>query len=609
MKTTFTLLFLLSVLWCARSDVNSLEIARTGGDLTITWTNGNAVLQASPDLLGPWSDITGASLIYATSLTNSAAFFRLRAPANSGYDGAVFYVDNTKSDANDGLTPATAFRTVARGLSSLTNHCMLRLTGGQSFSESNLTLYADGTLAHPIIVTASGNGSRATIISTNSHGLRLAGANLVVSNLVVVGNTNWVADSTWDNFNPITGIKIDSTNKSGIWISDCEIYQWPVGVIAQPGDNANRCSDVVVSNCAIHDCSAFGISTGVDNALFGGQGGTSGNIIFSNFVFVANTISNIYGVAGTANYGGGIPIAVFAARNSMVSSNTCHDGGMRTQSSSGGGAAGVVFMVAADCQAVGNEIFNMKASQGTVFDGSGIDMDAKCTNCSVFYNYCHDNEGAGFYMWNSVGPSNRIFFNVACHNGTNPNHDVVHKSELAFSSNLSIGGQTTIFNNTLLATVPGNTAFFAANTFSSGTNIVANNIFYADSGNCVNVNSSAIGVGLAGNDYWRGDGAATMVWHGTTDTGLSDFRGNTGQELGTGFSINPNLNSLAAVQNANALTIAAITNYRLTGASGLLGQGLDLNTIFGIAVPATDFAGNPLPASGYSIGACNQPYP
>lgn len=608
---------MLAVLWsetnhnavAAVSGEGVLQISRAGNDIQITWTNSQAVLQESFNLFGPWSDIAGASQIYTTSPTNSSDFFRLRSAVNPGYDGTIFYVDNTKSDANDGLTPATAFQTVTKGLSVLTNHSMLRLTGGQNFSEANLALVADGTVAHPIIITASGNGQPATITSTNSHGLRLAGSNLVVSNLVVVGNSNWVADATWDNFNPITGIKIDSTNKSGIWISDCEIYQWPVGVTAQPGNIANTCSDVVVSNCAIHDCSAFGISTGVDNALFGGQGGSTGNIIFSNFVFTGNTISNIYGVDGASDYGGGIPIAVFAARNSIVSANTCHDSGIRTQSTSGGGPAGVVFMVVADSQVVGNEIFNISASQGTVFDGSGIDLDAKCTNCSVFYNYCHDNDGPGFYMWNSVGPSNRMFFNVACHNGTNPNHDAVHKSEMALSANAFIGGQTKVFNNTLLATVPGNTAFVVDTAFNAPTNIVANNIFYADSGNCVNIDPAATGIGMAGNDYWRGDGVATMVWRGSTYTGLDDFRSGAGQELGTGFSVDPGLNSLDAVQNWNALTIAAITNYRLTRGSVLLGQGLNLNATFGIAMPARDFAGNPLPASGYSVGACNVAYP
>jgi hypothetical protein len=266
-------------------------------------------------------------------------------------------------------------------------------------------------------------------------------------------------------------------------------------------------------------------------------------------------------------------------------------------------------MVVADSQVVGNEIFNISASQGTVFDGSGIDLDAKCTNCSVFYNYCHDNDGPGFYMWNSVGPSNRMFFNVACHNGTNPNHDAVHKSEMALSANAFIGGQTKVFNNTLLATVPGNTAFVVDTAFNAPTNIVANNIFYADSGNCVNIDPAATGIGMAGNDYWRGDGVATMVWRGSTYTGLDDFRSGAGQELGTGFSVDPGLNSLDAVQNWNALTIAAITNYRLTRGSVLLGQGLNLNATFGIAMPARDFAGNPLPASGYSVGACNVAYP
>ena len=51
--------------------------------------------------------------------------------------------------------------------------------------------------------------------------------------------------------------------------------------------------------------------------------------------------------------------------------------------------------------------------------------------------------------------------------------------------------------------------------------------------------------------------------------------------------------------------LASITNYLLNGDSALSGQGLDLNSLYGLALPATDFSGEQLPADGYSVGACN----
>jgi hypothetical protein len=68
-KCTFTVAIV-------RPPLGTLTITHSGPNITITWVGG--VLQSAPTILGPWTDVPGATSPYVTSVIGNHKFYRLR---------------------------------------------------------------------------------------------------------------------------------------------------------------------------------------------------------------------------------------------------------------------------------------------------------------------------------------------------------------------------------------------------------------------------------------------------------------------------------------------------------------------------------------------------
>lgn len=54
------------------------EVTLSGGNATITWVGNTSILQSAPTVLGPWTDIVGATSPYSVTPSAAQAYFRLR---------------------------------------------------------------------------------------------------------------------------------------------------------------------------------------------------------------------------------------------------------------------------------------------------------------------------------------------------------------------------------------------------------------------------------------------------------------------------------------------------------------------------------------------------
>lgn len=508
-------------------------------------------------------------------------------------DTNTYYVDTSGSDSNSGFL-GSPFATVEKGLSVLAAGKTLKISSGQTFNpaSTNALKFPDNTFGSnglPVTVTTTGNES-ATIIFTNGNGLSVNKCNYaVVDNLRIVGDTNWITDGSITALHyGIYAPSASGYNVNHVTISRCEVLQCEVGIHFQITSSGGRFSDITISSNVVHDCLQDGIAMW---DLSNPETATS----MTNVVIAGNVISNIYGVTAVP---GGLAIIGGFIHGLWITNNLMHDCGRDEWNGSGssGGGAGVVLRGSENYLVAWNESYRMGANGGV--DGIGIDMDISTRNGITEHNYCHDNDGPGFYLYGDFG-GNILRYNLSVNNAILTNQH--QRCEISIKT--STGTNESVYNNTIVSLRPDNMAFSAQNTTFYGTNIFANNICYSSNSLSLAITNTANTI-VSGNDYYRLDGGTPQFnWGGTTYSGLAAFRTASGQETGTGFTVDPLFQGpVATLTNGSAWTLASLTNFVLQPSSPIARQGLSLSALYGLTMPAVDMAGNALQPSGYSVG-------
>lgn len=533
----------------------------------------------------------GTAYTFTVTATNAAGTSATSAASNSVTPAAqnTYYVDNAGNNANAGTSPgAGAWQTVAYGLSRIQAGDTLVLTSGQTFAENGLTLNTSGTQANPILITTSGSG-KATISSsaTTTNGLMLHNVGYVTVNNLYVTGPGYAQSSSGQppvfctasyadgiaavddaGLNTVAGVTYP-----GITIINNEVSNFFTGICLYGSTPTSGYTNPVVSYNTVHDMSGDGITMESNSG--------SKTLVMINPVVSYNRVYNIYGNANTT---AGCPIVIGYSSGALVEYNTLYDSG-QLSTNSGGGPGGVVMWYSDSPLLQWNEVHGIYQTSANV-DGVGLDFDEHVSNGVMQYNYVHGNHGDGLYSYLS-GNGNTYRFNVVV------NNDGDGLSIYRTGSNNGFNA----YNNTFIG---HNTSIRTALASPSST-LIANNIFVG--GQALSVPNTS-DVTVAGNDYWS---SFNVNWGGTTYRSLASFQASTTQEAGTGFVVKPGPVNYAVALN-DAQEISSMNEYKLTTSGALLGQGLNLNSLYGINPGVEDIAGNILPASGYSVGAYNAPF-
>jgi hypothetical protein len=263
-------------------------------------------------------------------------------------------------------------------------------------------------------------------------------------------------------------------------------------------------------------------------------------------------------------------------------------------------------------------------------DGDGVILDVT-TDSIMQYNYTHDNDGAGLFLFAEIGfqtTDNVIRYNVSQNDGRRPLFGV--------NTGIVVGADVSnadIYNNTVfMGPSPESSTVAIGLVGLSGTSIhIRDNLFVTTGGSAVvSSDGSGTDVLFQGNDYWSIGSADQFVWGDTTYVGLdgpTGWRTNTGQETlngaPVGYEVDPLLNNPGGGGTiGDADRLSTLTAYRLMGTSPVRHAGLDLSPFgvtwdpYGYASDTflsahfnsrpTDFYGHALPAAGserFSIGA------
>ena len=517
---------------------------------------------------------------------NAAEYF---VSTQSGYDA----LNQTTFSPGDGifLQGGTTFR------------------GGLYFDPLDGGTNAAGALVEPIRLSSFGSG-RATIDAGDSFGLfGFNNGGFEVSDLIFRGSgvsDDGATSNTADGigfFNDLGGgVKQSRVHVDRVDVSGFGGYGFSLG-----GFNGNAgYDDVRVADSRLHANRRSGLLTYAQNRA------ANTNVLVDG----VRAYGNVGDPGSTGNTGSGIVLG--NVDGGVIQRSIAHDNGRNNRPSEG--PVGIWTYDSNDVTIQFNESYGNRTSNG---DGGGFDLDQNVTNSVLQYNYSHDNDGAGYLIFDGDGTGvtnagNVVRYNVSENDGRSGNGPAAGITIGGNVRDLEVYGNTVYVTNNTAGT-PAEPALkidrFGA-TSPEGV-LIANNVFSSDGGGSLIFKgagvtddaSAATGLRLLNNAYFAADGAFQVRWNGVTYTSLDDWLGAiTNQERldrdGDGsaeivaINADPRLNDPG---NGGTVgdpdTLAELAAYLLGDGSPLIDAGADLS-VLGIDPGSRDFNGNAIPRNG-----------
>ena len=370
----------------------------------------------------------------------------------------VFYVSNSAgSDSNTGLSPASPFKTIAKGLSLLRDHSddELLLDRGDTWHESLGTWTKSGVSADaPIVVGAYGTGARPVLATGSGNGVVFGtSSKQQVDHVAFVGLDFWAngrdpAVAGYNKSSNPDGISV-VTKTDGLLIEDCQVRDYLVNIamVDYYGPQKNvqiRRSQILdaYSGGAAHAEGLF--ADGVQNLTLDGNvfdhngwsekvpGG--GATIFNHNAYLTGTTSgvvvhdNVFANASShglqARSGGEITDNLFINNPIGMSFGVVNGGGHNTTGGVVGHVTGNVFVgsrdIAGQGRGIGIEIANVRPGGGTVVGDNIFSQYPQGAFAAINLTV-----GVGTYQADGVGVNDLLLLN-----------NVVYQ----WKSGLSVGG-------------------------------------------------------------------------------------------------------------------------------------------------------------------------
>jgi hypothetical protein len=518
-----------------------------------------------------------------------------------------YYVDLGGKDSNNGLAPATAWKSLAKVSSfDFQPGDRILLKGGQVFVGKLDFVASDaGTAAQPVIVTSFGTG-RATIDAGAGDGVFVWNAGgFELANLEVRGSGPASNDGD--------GITFYVDQGGGVKLAHVEL-----------------------DGVEVHGFGGFGVSFGSGSASSPSKSGFVG-------VRVSNVEAWNNALAGLAMWGPfSASSTTWAHADVVVADSRFHDNPgdptvTTTNTGSGAWLSDVDGATIEYCEAFGNGALCANPNGGPVglwvydandvviqhceshhnrtgpnsVDGGGFDLDGGTTNSVIQYCWSHDNDGPGFLLAQYSGArpfaDNTVRYNVSQNDARRHTYGAIN----LWNGNGANGiRDCDVYNNTVFLDAAGNPNAAAIDLATSVTNVaVRNNIFVTVGGAPVLRSVAQTTVLFQQNDYFASGATWTAKWAGVSHPTLAAWRNATGQEYfagrKSGTMVNPSLvapGGGATIGDPHQLT--TLNAYRLSSNSALINSALNLPVFFGIDVGAQDFFGDSIPSgSRFDFGA------
>lgn len=487
--------------------------------------------------------------------------------------GTIYYLSPSGSDANQGTSTATAWKTaLAASRTTFRAGDQLLFEGGHTY-RGRLELGGDdaGLPDAPIVVGSYGKG-RATIDGGNGSGLIVDGSSwITVRDLNVVGSGRKTGNEQ--------GIGIHLAKGRHIRVDQAETQGFQKAGILIDG-----CSDVRITRAYAHDNGFAGICA---------DGERSEDI----YVGRCRAINNPGDPTNLKNHSGNGIVLFNLSRATIEYCEAAENGWDMPRT--GNGPVGIWCASNADRVLIQFCISHHNKSPG--LDGGGFDFDGGVTNSVMQYNYSHHNKSWGYllYDYGSAWPfrNNTIRYCISENDG---------------DAGIGVGVSETAPNGFSDCEIYGNTIRSTAETpcvflFQGNPKDFRfrNNLFISKTGPQVRGASHAL---FEGNCYW-GKGGEFKV---DDYSNLNAWADATGQETIDGKIVGVHLDPRFEESDGKCLTdpeqLHTLTGYQLRTDSPLIDKGVDLTTRLSGVPAIRDFFGRRVPlGAGYDIGVSENP--
>lgn len=531
--------------------------------------------------------------------------------------GTSYFVAPAGNDANDGLTKATAWQTIAKvNATPIPAGYNVLFEGGQSFT-GNLVIDAGGSIFKNTIYGSYGYG-KAIIVAGAGMAIDLSDQPYVtVQDLKGVGNGTTsdkhgvLLQNNASDHGKIPGCRVERVDlwgfgRVGIAVFGNETYGAAPVLSGYIGTVVKDC---VVDNCTFNylGASTAGIMIFADAAYGARFNRANGHAAMpyahQNITVDGCTVKNCPGTAGFNNWNGS---GIFIGQTHTAEVIRCgaySNGSASTNPSGGPGGiwSGDSYGIVTHYSVA---ISNRRAAG---LDGGGFNMDGGSVNCVIEYCYTQDNHG-GAYMIFAYDDPDYMDPNANCtiRYCFSYNDATTNLSSL-FIQNDNTNGDFTgcVVHNCVIVQKGVNKTAVTNNGGTKGDADLLNNIFWVENGSkLISGGLNLTGVRYRGNMYYAPGASGTIIaWQGGTYTSVAAWRAASGQETLAGADTSKVGDPLfvsapasIAVPEGVGYPVTLLAGYQLqagsvakTGGSAIsaLGYTQPANDYFGVATVAT----------------------
>ena len=304
-----------------------------------------------------------------------------------------YFVSPAGNDTSNGLSPATAWKTLAKvNTQQFLPGDQVLLEGGKTFN-GYLNIISSGISGQNIRFASYGTG-KATISAGGGIGVYIYNSSFItVDSLIITGTWNALSQTG----NNSHGILFYTDLPGGIKLGDVAVLSCDVSgfqksgitFLSYPADQSQSgYRNIRVTSCKVFANGAVGIATQ-------GRSAPAGNTAyaFNSVFFGGNRVYDNLGIKSNISSHSGDGILIGDAASGLVQGNIAFNNGWYNAASAGGPAAiwcydskNIIFQY--------NEAHHNGTGAGKP-DGDGFDLDGGAVNCTMQYNYSHDNYAAG----------------------------------------------------------------------------------------------------------------------------------------------------------------------------------------------------------------------
>jgi PKD repeat protein len=518
----------------------------------------------------------------------------------------TYYISNSGNDTADGLSKVKAWQNISRvnSQSFSAGDSILFAAGGTFTGNIYMDAQDMGSAQKPIFISSYGTG-RATIDGGNGNGFFAYNTSgIELKNLIFKGSGYTVNSGIGVYFYMdipgnirLTHLVLDNLEIYGFKTSGIQMMSWPTD------QSRSGYRDIRVNRCIAHDNGLSGIS-------LGGYYSTKDTLYSHRNVHIKRCIVyNNHGVLNMNSHSGN-GIIMGQVDSCIIEYCEAYENG-KNNNYPGGGPAGIW---AWDSRHVIIQYSYAHHNRSQTGDGDGFDLDGGVQNSIMQYNYAHDNDGPGFLIAQYAGArkmkNNVVRYNISERDGKG-------LGALIWSGDPA-GAVTAekidFYNNTIYIDTAwnafANAALAVYNNYGAMKDIrVCNNILMTKNNvNMLDLNKT-INLKFYNNVYYDHGNGYHFRDNGTDYSSLNNWRNATGQEIyngkPSGFRSNPNLlNAGNGGPIAGVDSLGSLDAYRLSVKSGIIGNGLVIDTLLEFSSITRDYYGDTvMPYKRYTPGA------